>query len=165
MHHIETKIEEFELKYNYDASYLKDLLQTSPNGFQKLQDALPLTFHRQRLDLESFWVTKIVSVQSIDCGSCLNLNISKALEEGVPQCLINAILFDETKLCEAHQALRTYVNSIINNKVDDFAAKFIKRRYSRAQLLELGICIATAQIFPLIKKVAGYNNSCSLITI
>ena len=41
----------------------------------------------------------------------------------------------------------------------------INELFDKGAQLELALCIATAKVFPVIKRVLGYTKSCSLVEI
>lgn len=76
-------IKDFEQHYQYDATYLHELLQHSPAGYEKFVAFRPLSQHREQLSPETYWVAKIAAMQVADCGNCLQLIVRMALEAGV----------------------------------------------------------------------------------
>jgi len=86
------EIDQFEEHYRYDSTYMRELLETSPEGYAKFHAFQPLASHRERLSRESFWVAKLAAMKTEDCGHCLQLNVRLALEDNIPKPLIEAVL-------------------------------------------------------------------------
>lgn len=160
------QIDDFEECYNYDSTYMRELLHTSPEGFAKFNDFLPLSFHREKLSIEDYWTAKITAMQVEDCGECLQLTIRMALEKGVPKQLIKMIINNSETLSDNLHDLYCYAKAVASHsQLDTSLMTRIKSRYDKAMLLEFGLCIATAKVFPTIKRALAYTKSCSLMDI
>lgn len=160
------QIRDFETRYKYDATYMRDLLESSPAGFMKFQNFLPLSGHTEKLGAEDYWVAKLAAMQVEDCGECLQLNVRMALEAGVSRDLIAAAIGGGEALPANLKDVHLYARGVAGHEaVDDGLMDRIKARYSKGALLEFGLCIASAKVFPSIKRAVGYTKSCSLIKI
>lgn len=160
------QINEFERHYKYDSSYMRDLLESSPAGFMKFNNFLPLSSHNEKLSSEDYWVAKLAAVQVEDCGECLQLNVRMALEAGVSKELVNAAIRGGNALPEKLKDVYRYAQSVANHRlIEKDLMDRIDTRYEKGPLLEFGLCVASAKVFPTIKRAVGYAKSCSLIEI
>ena len=159
-------IEEFESHYQYDSTYMKDLLKSSPAAYQLFADFLPLAHHREHLSVEDYWLVRISAMQVADCGACLQLNIKMAQEQGLSSTLILSVLNDDELLSPQLKQLRSYAQQLVLPAgVDDALMKTMRSRYNYGQLLEFGICVATTVVFPTIKRAIGATQSCVITDI
>ncbi|TQV88324.1 hypothetical protein [Aliikangiella coralliicola] len=159
-------INEFETHYGYDSQYMRDLLKTSPSGYQKFSDMLPLARHNELLDAESYWVSKFAAMKVQDCGECLQLNVKMALESDIDTEIVVAAVKDPDSLSNDLRDLYDYSTSIAKNEASDNAlTDRMKARFSKGQLLEIGLSVSTAALFPTIKRALGITKSCSIIDI
>jgi len=159
-------IDDFENHYKYDCTYMRELLEYSPNGFARFSNFLPLSGHQEKLETEDYWVAKLAAVYVEDCGECLQLNVRMALEGGASKPIIEAALKGGSTLPDALKDVYDYARYVAsNNIIDPELIDRIENRYDKGSLLEFGICIATAKVFPTIKRALGYTKSCSLIEI
>lgn len=160
------QINDFEEHYKYDSTYMRELLKYSPEGFAKFNAILPLTSHREKLSIEDFWVAKLAALQVEDCGECLQLNVRMALEDGVTKQIIEAAINAASNLSENLKDVYYYAKAVAAHaQIETALMDRIKARYDKGMLLEFGLCIATAKVFPTIKRALGYTKSCSLIEI
>lgn len=158
------RIHEFEAHYQYDGAYMRELLEYSPDGFEKFNNFLPLSAHREKLNTEDYWVAKLAAMQVADCGECLQLNIRMALEAGVSRALVRAAVEGGDELPENLKEVYLYAKSVAgHNPVDPGLMVRIEARYDKGSLLEFGICIAAAMVFPTIKRAVGYAKTCNLV--
>jgi alkylhydroperoxidase/carboxymuconolactone decarboxylase family protein YurZ len=160
------QIHEFEAHYKYDGTYMRELLEYSPGGLAKFNNFLPLSSHIEKLSPEDYWVAKLATMQVEDCGECLQLNVRMALEAGVSKALVRAAIKGGNELPEHLKDVYLYAKSVAKHElVDNDLMDRIEVRYDKGSLLEFGICIATAKVFPTIKRAVGYAKACSLIEI
>ncbi|QDT40579.1 Carboxymuconolactone decarboxylase family protein [Gimesia alba] len=160
------EIDEFETHYQYDGTYLRELLALSPDGYAKFAAFRPLAYYQGSLDKETFWIAKLATMQVEDCGECLQLNVRFALENGIAREIIEAVLQGGDGLSEELRDLYDFAVQVASSRdLDPALEERIQSRLSRTALLDLGVCIASAKVFPTIKRAAGYANSCRLIEI
>jgi len=160
------EIDQFEEQYRYDTTFMRELLETSPEGFAKFHAFLPLASHREKLSRESLWVAKLAAMKTEDCGHCLQLNVRLALEDEMPKPLIEAVLQGGEGLPDDLRDLYEYaVGVTANGPIPPALEERMHARFDKGQLLEIGLSIASAQVFPTIKRAVGYTKSCSLIAI
>ena len=118
------------------------------------------------MSTEDYWVAKLAAMQVEDCGDCLQLNVRMALEGGFPKPLVEAVLSGGRTLPEMLKDVYDYAKHVAANNIIDFELMDrITDRYDKGALLELGLCVATAKVFPTIKRALGYTKSCSLVEI
>lgn len=160
------QINDFETHYKYDGAYMHDLLDYLPTGLAKFNNFLPLSSHIEKLSPEDYWVAKLATMQVEDCGECLQLNVRMAIEAGVSKDLVRSVVDGGDTLPENLKDVYRYAQSIARHEQpDDRVLERIEARYDKGSLLEFGLCIASARVFPTIKRAVGYGKSCSLIEI
>lgn len=159
-------IEDFEAHYQYDAGFMKEMVQHAPNAYDHFQQFLPMARHREQLPLEVYWIAKLAAMMVEDCGACLQLNVRMAREQEVGVDLIQSTLAGGKQLPEHLQAVFHYAQQVAGQgNVDADLMQQIQNRYSRGQLLEMGLCIASAKVFPTIKRAINEKPSCALIKV
>ena len=156
----------FEAHYKYDCTFVKELLEHSPEGFLKYNNFMPLASHREKLSPEEFWVAKLASMQVEDCGQCLQLTVRMALEAGVSEKVVETAIEGGVTLSDKLKDVYLYSKSVASHEeiIPDLMER-IESRYDKGSLLEFGLCIATAKFFPTVKRALGYTKSCSRVKI
>ncbi|MEE2733253.1 MAG: hypothetical protein VYA55_20710 [Pseudomonadota bacterium] len=159
-------ITDFETHYAYDAGFMRDMLHHTPNAFDLFQQFLPMARHRELLTVNDYWVAKIAAMMVEDCGACLQLNVRMAREQEVSVDLVKAALAGGADLPEPLHQLFQYAQQVAGQGVvdSDLMAQ-MRSRYSKGQLLELGLCVASAKVFPTIKRALDEKLSCALIQV
>lgn len=160
------EIDDFEAHYGYDTKFMRELLDSSPQAYQKFADMLPLARHRDVLSPDVYWVAKLATMQAQDCGDCLQLNVRMALEDGVSRQLVEKAIKKPAELPEDLQEIHQFATAVAANELrEEGLIERMEKKFTKAAILELGLCIASAGLFPTIKRTLGYTRSCSLIEI
>ncbi|WP_193163464.1 carboxymuconolactone decarboxylase family protein [Microbulbifer hainanensis] len=153
-------------RYRYDVSYLLEFLEGSPSGFAKFADFRPLSYHREFLSLESYWVSKLAAMQVADCGACLQLSVRMALEAGVDRALVEACIQGGSRLPEDLKDIFDFATAVSGYRnLDPQLEARIAAQLDKRQRIELGVCVATASVYPTIKRSLGHTQTCSLVEI
>lgn len=156
----------FSQRYRYDMNYLKEFLHSSPEGYEKFANFQPLSSHREFLPLDIYWVSKLAAMQVADCGSCLQLTVRKALEAGIDKPLVEACLQGGSRLPEALKDIFDFATAVASYRaIDPLLEERISAQLDKPQRIELGVSVATASVYPTIKRAMGYAQSCSLVEI
>jgi len=160
------EMESFSRHYRYDMDYLKEFLQASPEGFEKFANFRPLSYHREFLPLQTYWVSKLAAMQVADCGACLQLTVRMALEAGIDKPLVQACLQGGSRLPEKLKDIFDFATAVASYRnIDPLLEERIDAQLDKRQRIELGVCVATASVYPTIKRAMGYTQSCSLVEI
>lgn len=162
----EEQINNFESHYQYDSTYMRELLAHSPAGFAKFNQFLPLSAHIEKLSPEQYWVAKLATMQVEDCGDCLQLNVKMALEAGVARDLLETVLTNSAALPDALKDIYDYAACVAGHEaIDEALMDRIKAHHDKGALLEFALCIASAKVFATIKRALGYARACRLVEI
>lgn len=157
------QIRQFERAYDYDCSYLYDLLDRTPAGFARFHAARPMTSFREHLPAEAYYVAAITVMQHKDCGSCLQLNLRMAREEGVDPELLRTLLESPEQLPAPLQDIRRHATLVTSDlDPDPECAARIREHFGEAAFGELALCIAGVQIYPTLKRGLLKASECRL---
>ncbi|MCK7598094.1 hypothetical protein M0G74_12500 [Microbulbifer sp. CAU 1566] len=152
--------------YRYDVGYLQEFLQVAPEGFEIFQGFQPLSTYRSKLPLDIYWVSRLAAMQVADCGECLQLSVRMALEAGVDKALVKSCIEGGSRLPENLKDIFDFATAVASYRViDPQLDTRIDQQLDKAQRIELGICVATASVYPTIKRALGIAQRCSLMEI
>ena len=159
------QLEQFSSYYQYDVQYLRDLYESSADAFAKFNALQPLSMHCELLSMEEHWIAKLAAMKAQDCGACLELNIKMALEAGVSLNLVKNVVSNTEALTPHQRMIYEYVFGLAANQQDNSWLDDMKQNYSRGQLLEFGLCAASAVFYPMVKRAVGDVESCRLFNL
>src|SRR4051812_35049696 len=88
-------ITKFELDWNYDASYLRDMIDVSPRAAWLFSRVTALGRFRRDVPIAAWSAAGITAVRHEDCGPCTQLAVTMAERAGVPPAVLRAVLADD----------------------------------------------------------------------
>jgi alkylhydroperoxidase family enzyme len=159
--------EAFERKWNYDASYLKEIIRISPRAAWMFARATSLGTYRHQVPAAALAAAGITAVRSEDCGPCTQLATAMAERQGVPPDVLRAILTeDETAMPEdvalAWQFTRT---TLAHDPAADRYRVEILERWGPKAVVTLAFAMTTARMYPTVKYAMGHGQVCSRVVV
>src|SRR4051812_27932997 len=88
-------ITKFELDWNYDASYLRDMIDVSPRAAWLFSRVTALGRFRRDVPIAAWSAAGITAVRHEDCGPCTQLAVTMAERAGVSPDVLRAVLGDQ----------------------------------------------------------------------
>ncbi|MBK1875585.1 hypothetical protein [Pelagicoccus mobilis] len=159
-------IEAFEKAYDYDASYMKVMLDEAPEALEVFNHFVPMASHRAHAPLDVYMTAKLTAYRHADCGPCLQLAVRVAQQAGFEDELIAAIVLDQGQLPPHLLRVQAFTKACLEeSETCEELRTELKWEHGKATMIELGLVIAAAQVFPIVKRSMGYHTACSLISI
>ncbi|MCB2040858.1 MAG: hypothetical protein KDH48_08755 [Rhodoferax sp.] len=148
-------------RYHYDAGYINAMADRDLSMAIKYGLATTFFMHRKPLPASAFWAARLTATRLADCGSCLELVMAMAREEGIGAAELAAVLRGAPAQPDADLGMRFAAGAI--NRADGFTATHAEalHRYGEAGVDALAIAVTGGQFFPLLKRALGHGNSCS----
>ena len=128
---------------------------------------LPLSGHRRRADPTLLHAAKIVATQYEDCGPCVQIAVNAALDDRVEAQVIRAILHRDTAEMPGSLPLVVrFAEAVLSRDGSEVAAgEQIEKQLGSSVLTELSLAVATARVFPTLKRGLGFAATCSLMDL
>ena len=157
----------FERQWNYDAGYLREIIDVSPRAAWRFFSAARLGNYRRDVPLEALIAAGITAVRSEDCGPCTQLGVAMAEQQGVRPEVLRAILKDDVAAMSDDAALAwRFTKAVLAHDpaADDYRA-VIQERWGRRAIVTLAFAITTARIYPTVKYAMGHGKACTRIVV
>jgi hypothetical protein len=157
----------FERQWNYDASYLREMIDVSPQAAWRFFNAARLGNYRRDVPIEALVAARITAVRSEDCGPCTQLVTAMAERQGVRPETLRAILKDDVAAMPDDAALAwRFTKAILvhDAAADDYRAVICERWGPRA-VVSLAFAITTARIYPTVKYAMGHGRACTRVVV
>jgi hypothetical protein len=157
----------FERQWNYDATYLRDIIKASPRAAWLFLRATRLGSYRRDVPVEALVAASIATVRSEDCGPCTQLGAAMAERQGVRPEILRAILQDDVAGMPDDVALAwRFTKAILAHDAaaDDYRAVILERWGPRA-VVTLAFAITTARIYPTVKYAMGHGKACTRVVV
>lgn len=160
-------IDRFETTWNYDASYMRQLLTVSAWTYIRFGLVASLG-HRPGAPAAAKAAAGIVGTLSEDCGPCTQISVDIAAKGGVDSAILRAILAgDEAAMGpDAGLAYRFARASLARDMEQaDPLREEIVRRWGEAGLVAIGLALTTARMYPTLKYALGHGRACSKVMV
>lgn len=156
-----------ERKLGASLDYARDILRTSLPAFLKFAMFMPLSRHREALPRAAYHVARIVATRDEDCGTCVQIEVNLARADGLPVDVIEAVLNENVDalpddLADVYRFARRVVEA---SGEDDALRERMRYRYGDDGLVDLALGMASARVFPIVKRTLGHARSCALVKI
>ncbi len=159
-------IDSFEKKSGVSAEYARWMANVSPKAFMKFGKLGKLAQYRHTLPADASAVAHLVAARSEDCGPCVQIGINFSKQEGVSPDILRATYDRQPeKLPPKLADVYHFAESVVLGGEDETLRERVRQHYGDEALIELGLGMAVARTFPLVKRTIGYAKSCSLMKI
>jgi hypothetical protein len=160
-------IRPLERSFNYDASYMRDVLEASPTAFFKFSILAGLT-PRRAAPGEALAAAGIAATLREDCGPCTQIGVDIAERSGVPAAVLRGVLAgDERAMGETAALAWRFANASLDRDmaVADPLRDEIVRRWGQKALVAISLSIVTGRMYPTLKYALGHGKTCSRIVV
>jgi len=164
---IRNRLKAFETRYGYDASYMRELLDTDFAAFAAFARLQKLGRYRKDIPTDVVVAVTLVTVLSEDCGPCTQLVVAMALETGVKPQTIAAVLENTEVLMSDDVRLGVkFARAIITRDASaDELRDEIVRRWGKRALTSLAFGMVSARVFPTVKYAMGHGKACTRLLV
>lgn len=157
-------LRKFGAHYDYDTSYLEDLLDASPGAFQAFEAAMPMARVHKTAPIDLIMIAKLAAMKAQDCGPCTLLSVKMAREAGLAESVIRAVLRDGGGLTDPQRDVYVYaVGVALNQELPPDLLPQLQECLGREVLAEIAVNIIATKLYPTLKRALGYAESCALI--
>jgi alkylhydroperoxidase family enzyme len=164
---IRRQLAAFECAYDYDASYLRDMLAVSPRVTRRFARVAALAHAREDVPPAVWHAAVITTVRAEDCGPCVQLAVTMAARDGVDTARLAALLRDDIDGMGDDMALGwRYARAVLAHDVDaDTLRDRIAQQWSPRAVVSLALAVALAGVFPRLKYGLGHGKTCTHVTV
>ncbi len=164
---LQRMIDKFEKDWNYDASYMRDMIDASPRAAWLFSRVTALGKFRRDIPEEAWCAAGITAVRHEDCGPCTQLAVTMAERAGVSPAVLRAVLTDDSDAMPPDVALvwRFTRATLAHDVAADGYREAIVKRWGQRALVSVSFAITTARIYPTVKYALGYGKACTRIVV
>ena len=160
-------ITKFERTWNYDASYLRDVLDAEPRAMMAFSKAAAFSNYRKDMPPAAYCAASLVGTMAEDCGPCTQLVLDMAQRQGVDPEILRAIVArDFTALpFEVALAARFAEASLHHAAEADDLREEVLCRFGKRGLVSLAFAMTASRLYPTLKYALGHGRACTRLTI
>jgi hypothetical protein len=161
------QIAAFERTWNYDASYIQELIDADPRAAITFGRAVGVGRYRKDLPLAPHFAAGIVAVMAEDCGPCTQLAIDMAERAGVDPAILRAVVAHDLTAMPYEVALAVrFTEATLRRapEADDLREEVL-RHWGKRGLISLAFAQVAARMYPTLKYALGHGKSCTRLRI
>jgi hypothetical protein len=164
---IRRRLDAEERKLGESVDYIRHVVDVSPAAFLRFCSILPFANSRKVLPKDAWFVAQIVAAQDEDCGTCVQIVVNLARQNGVEPALLRAVLAGNCHEMPPEMAdVFQFTKAIVTATGDEGPLReTLRERYGERGLIELSYAIASSRIPPIVKRSLGYAKSCSVVPV
>jgi hypothetical protein len=157
----------FERQWNYDASYVHEMIDADARAAWMFQRAASLGKYRKDVPVDALAAAAITAVKHEDCGPCTQLGVSMAERAGVDPKVLRAVLTETPRMMTPDVDLAwRFTRATLDHDpaADEYRDEIIKRWGPKA-VISLAFAIVTARLYPTVKYAMGHGKACTRIVV
>ena len=160
-------IDKFERQWDYDASYMRDMIEASPRAAWLFSRVAALGRFRRDLPVEAWCTAGITAVRYEDCGPCTQLAVAMAERAGVRPAVLRAVLEDDLGAMPPDVALvwKFTRATLAHDAAADAYRDAIMKRWGRRALVSVAFAITAGRIYPTAKYALGHGKACMRVVV
>lgn len=161
------RIRAFERRYDYDASYMHEIVDIDSAGLIQLQRLTGIGQHHGGLPLEALAAARLAAALHEDCGPCVQIVVNIALEAGVQPKVLQSLASNSTSSLPKSTVLAfRFAQAVLNNshEVNSLRAE-VEDEFGPNGPFCFGLALSIARIYPVIKRAMGHAHTCSQVSV
>ena len=163
---IGNRISAAERTLGVPADYLRHILRVSLRSFFKFAKIMPLANYRRTLPAAPYHVARIVATRDEDCGTCVQIEVNLAKQDGLSPAVLRGARFAPDELPTELADVYHFAEEVVRKTgLEGPYRQLIRARYGEEGLVELALAMAACRVFPVTKRALGYARSCAAVNV
>ncbi len=157
----------FERTWNYDTSYMRDLLDADPKALLTFGKVMGLARYHKDVPTAAYFAAKIVGTMAEDCGPCTQLVVDMAEKAGVDPAIIRAVVAGDVESLPDDVALAAgFAEATLRHAPEAQGLRdSVLDCWGKRGLVTLAFAVTGARIFPTMKYALGHGHACVRVTV
>ena len=164
---IRNRIAAFERRWGYDASYMRELVDTDARAFFEFARMQGLDRYHRDVPADAYYAAKLVATLDEDCGPCTQLAVAMALADGVDGATLAAVIERrDADLPAGPRLAARFARAALAHDAEatELRAQIVALWGPRA-LVALAFAVLTGRMYPTLKFALGHGQACQRVTI
>jgi uncharacterized lipoprotein YbaY len=157
----------FERTWNYDAGYMRELIDVDPRAMLAFGKVQGLTKYRKDVPPAPYCAAGVVALMTEDCGPCTQLAIDMAEKEGVDPAILRAVVARDYAAMPYDVALAVrFTEASLRHapQADDLRDEVV-RQFGQRGLISLSLAMVAARTYPTLKYALGHGKACTRLSV
>lgn len=149
-----------------DLDYLRSIADASTAALAKFALAMPATRHRDVIPTTLWHLARLAATRVQDCGTCVQIVVNAARADGVPAAALQSALDEDGRLTADERLVMRYAEAVAARSDDaPEVVEAVREQFGDDGLVELALAVATAQLFPILKRGLGQAVACARVEV
>jgi hypothetical protein len=160
-------IDKFERTWNYDASYMRDVLDADPRALLAFSKVEAIGRYRKDVPPVAYFAAAITGTMAEDCGPCTQLVVDMAQRQGVDPAVLRAVVARDITAIPYEAALAVRFTEATRRhapEADDLREEVV-RQFGKRGLISLSFALVASRLYPTLKYALGHGRACTRITV
>jgi alkylhydroperoxidase family enzyme len=164
---INRQLDSLERSLGASVDYLRHLARMSNSAFFKFMGFVPMAAHHGGTPRRMLFAARFLATQREDCGTCVQIVVNQAIRENVSVEIIQALIDDDPSGLDQETRLVVEFTRAVLDNTDDQERLREELRASTGEraIVDLSLAIASARVFPMLKRSLGYAVSCQKVNL
>jgi hypothetical protein len=164
---LHAQLRKFEAAFGYDAAYMHEVVNASLKATWRFMSFERMSQHCEDVPKEAWFAARMAATLSEDCGPCTQIIVDKALRSGVAPGVLSSLLHGRSTVAGSDAAFGfRYGKAVADNSLDAVAlSEEAKQRYGERGAVSLAFGVATARVYPALKRGLAHGATCRSLTV
>lgn len=164
---INRQLDSLERRLGESVDYLRHVARTSTVAFLKFMGFVPLAAHRGTTPRNLLFAARFVAMKHEDCGTCLQIVVNQALKEQVSTETVTAMIAGRDAALDSETRLAVaFARAVLEDSSEqEWLRGELRTAVGERALVDISLAIATARVFPTLKRSLGYAVSCRAVAV
>ncbi len=168
---IKNRLNAFERRFGYDATYARELLATDTRAFLCFARISGLSSYRRDVPADVYYAARLTATIAEDCGPCTQLTVALALGDGVDPRTIATVVGgteeeNDAQLAEPARLGVRFARAVLaHDPAADELREAIARRWGPRAVVSLAFAITASRLFPTLKYALGHGQACQRVEV
>lgn len=164
---LKRKLARFEREWNYDAAYLREMVDADLAAALAFAKLAGLADYRKDVPVAVYFAARLAGTMAEDCGPCTQLTVDMAERAGVAPAILRAIAARDFDAMPREVALGLrFAQAVLHHAPEAAALRAdIVRRWGPRALLSLTFALLAGRLAPTTKYALGHGHACTRLTI
>jgi alkylhydroperoxidase family enzyme len=164
---IHRRLRAFERAYDYDASYMHELLDIDRGAFFAFARVTKLGHFRKGVPREARFAASLVGTIAEDCGPCTQLNVTMAIREGVdPKQLAAVLRGDDAAMSDTVRLAVRFARAALAHAPEaDELRDAIRAKWGPRALVSISLALTASRMYPTLKYALGHGKACQRMVV
>lgn len=164
---IHAGVRQFETRWHYDAGYLHDLVDLTPDAADFMGALQKLGNRRTETPLPLLHGASLAASLHEDCGPCAQLTVDRIRAEGADPDQLRALIRRDFEHAHPVSALAFgYVEAALQRHTGAEAMREeIQQRFGDAALADIALATLVSRTYPALKTVMGQGLVCTALDV